>query len=214
MGNRALLDALELLAAERRGAGKTSPVFDQVIFAAPDEDAALFAAMLKEIRPLAKRLTLYGSDRDLALEVSEKVHGDLPRAGQAGKNLIVSPAADSIDMSVLGDDMLAHGYFAKSSSALTDMLTLFWHNLPPVDRCGMKRRDTAADRAWIFDPGKCNGPVVVAALTLLKAQGIAALAALDRLINRGGDNAATAGRVQEWHAIRNEVAKLSDAVKP
>lgn len=209
MGNRALLDALELMAAERRGAGLETPVFDQIIFAAPDEDAGLFSAMLTEIRPLAARLTLYGSDSDVALEISEKVHGDLPRAGQAGARIVVSPAADSIDMSVLGTDVLAHGYFAKSSSALTDMLTLFWNNVPPPGRCGMDPNTASGGRAWVFDPAKCDGPTVIAALTLLKRDGPAALSGLDRIIARGGDNAATAGKVEEWHAIRQEVAKLT-----
>ena len=70
MGNRALADALELLAAKRSGAGVSAPLFDQVIFAAPDEDAGLFAEMIKTIRPLARRLTLYGSENDLALYAS------------------------------------------------------------------------------------------------------------------------------------------------
>ncbi len=214
MGNRAMLDALELLAAERRGAGQHGPLFDQIIFAAPDEDAALFATMLTEIRPLAERLTLYGSDNDVALNVSERVHGDLRRAGQGGKRIVVSAAVDSIDMSALGDDVLAHGYFAKTSSALTDMRTLFWNDVPPVDRCGMSPRNQPDGRAWAFDPHSCDGPTVIAALTMLNKEGTAALSTLDRLITSGGDSIVTSSRVLEWYAIRKEVAKLTAKAMP
>ncbi len=209
MGNRALLDALELMAARREGAGETGPVFDQIIFAAPDEDAALFAEMLTAIRPLAKRLTLYGSDQDLALNVSRKVHGDLQRAGQAGDGIVVSKALDSIDMTVLGDDMLAHSYFASTSSALTDMLWLFWRDSDPPGRCGMDPRDGPAGRFWRFDPGRCNGPAMLAALTLLKAEGKAALDRLNAIIAGSAGKQAQASRVDEWRAIRNALAALT-----
>ena len=50
MGNRALTDALELLAIEHVAAEETEPMFGQILFAAPDVDAGLF---LKWCRPSA-----------------------------------------------------------------------------------------------------------------------------------------------------------------
>ena len=79
MGNRAMTDALELFAL--RNSGKP-PAFDQVLFTAPDIDAGLFSEMMRTIRPVARRVTLYASDKDWALAVSRRVHGDAARAGQ------------------------------------------------------------------------------------------------------------------------------------
>ena len=206
MGNRALLDALELMAARRAGAGQTGPVFEQVIFAAPDEDALLFGEMMKGIRLIARRLTLYGSDNDVALGTSKRLHGDQPRAGQAGASLVISKALDSIDMSVLGSDMLGHGYFASTASALTDMLWLFWQDASPDRRCGMDGKDAPPGRFWMYDPARCDGPVMLSALTMLKAEGPAAVAKLDKLLGEAGSDKA---KVEEWKAIRNAIAMAS-----
>ena len=141
MGNRAVTDALELMAVKRPDL--ESPVFGQVIFAAPDVDRGLFNAMLPTIRPLARRLTLYASEHDRALAASRKLHGSAPRAGQGGIDLISNPAIDAIDMSELGDDMLAHSYVSNDQSALLDISTLFWLNPSPDARCGLVKRDEA-----------------------------------------------------------------------
>jgi esterase/lipase superfamily enzyme len=204
MGNRALLDALELLATRRGGAGDSDAVFNEIIFAAPDEDAALFSEMLATIRPVARRLTLYGSDSDLALEVSKRLHGDLRRAGQGGTGILISDAVDSIDMTAVGDDMLKHGYFSGSASALTDISWMFWRDTPPDRRCGMDAKDLESGLAWVFDPIRCDGPVMLSALTLLKAEGANALAKIEKILSAlsGGNQEAA----EEWNAIRDAVA--------
>lgn len=200
MGNRAMVDALELLAARREGAGETAPLFDQAIFAAPDEDAQLFAEMLKTIRPLVRRMTLYGSDNDSALRASQRLHGEEPRAGQAGESILIAKPVDSIDMSVLGEDMLGHGYFASSTSALTDILWLFWRDSPPDKRCGMDTKDAPKGRYWLFDPVRCNGPAMLSALTLIKTEGAAALAKVEKILAGAADDPKVA---DEWKAIRD-----------
>ncbi len=208
MGNRALLDALELMATRREGAGQTGPVFGQIIFAAPDEDASLFAEMLKTISPLAERLTLYGSNKDLALNVSKRVHGDLPRAGQAGDGIVVTKGLDSIDMTVLGDDMLAHSYFAQTSSALTDLLTLFWRDADPDERCGMDPKTGTKGAFWQYDAARCNGPVMLSALTLLRKEGKAAIQRINSIISNAGKQASESRREAEWREIRTALAAL------
>lgn len=154
MGNRALTDALELMAL--RHAPVETPIFDQVIFAAPDVDMGLFAAMLPTIRPLAQRLTLYASDQDWALEASRKLHGNLPRAGQGGEQALIHDQIDTIDMSELGEDMLAHSYVANDQSALLDISMLFWRDLDPQNRCGLAPKDPSLARpVWQYRKGVC-----------------------------------------------------------
>lgn len=154
MGNRALTDALELIAL--RKAPIEAPLFDQVIFAAPDVDQGLFAHVLPTIRPLAKRLTLYASNQDWALVASRKLHGNAPRAGQGGDDLIEIPVIDTIDMSELGEDMLAHSYVANDQSAILDIATLFWRNPGPNERCGMQA-NPMLQRVWQYVRAECAG---------------------------------------------------------
>ncbi|MEX0852138.1 MAG: alpha/beta hydrolase [Bauldia sp.] len=209
MGNRAVADALELLATRRSAENKTDPVFEQVIFAAPDEDAGLFTEMIETIRPVARRLTLYSSDNDLALRASERLHGRRARAGQGGSAILVAPALDSIDMSILGEDMLGHSYFANAASALTDLSWLFWRDSAPDGRCGMDGRSEARGRFWLFDPLRCDGPAMLSALTLLKTEGAAALAKLDTIVARLRAERGKELAVAEWQAIRKAMAAAS-----
>ena len=113
--------------------------------------------MLPTIRPLARRLTLYASEQDWSLAVSRKLHGNALRAGMGGEVTLTDPLIDSIDMSELGDDMLTRSYFADDSSALADMMTLFWRNTAPRSRCGLSERrpENGAASVWHYDRGSC-----------------------------------------------------------
>ena len=155
MGNRALTDALEIMALKRDARPGDQPVLNQVMFAAPDVDADLFAEMADTFTPLARRMTLYASSTDWALVSSGKLHGSAPRAGLGGDVLLSHPAVDSIDMSSLGDDMLAHNYFSNDSSALVDIMTLFWQDVPPERRCGLQSRVARNGNVWEYREGVC-----------------------------------------------------------
>lgn len=164
MGNRALTDALELLAARQSGGEVEEPLFGQIFFAAPDVDAGLFAEMTKSIRPIAERLTLYTSSEDWALVTSRTLHGNAPRAGQAGDTLLSEPHLDTIDMSKLGEDMLAHSYFANDSSALVDIMALLWRNADPERRCGLmpaRASITGAATAWVYEQNQCDVQMIM-----------------------------------------------------
>lgn len=151
MGNRALTDALELFALRNPA---TAPAFDQVVFAAPDVDAGLFAEMVRTIRPIARRMTLYASEQDWALKVSRRLHGNAARAGEGGHALLTIEGLDSVDMSAIGEDMLAHNYYGDTS-ALGDLLTLMDQNAPPPARCGMEPANPSP--AWRYSPDGCAG---------------------------------------------------------
>lgn len=167
MGNRALTDALELYALRN----SSDPMaFDQVLFTAPDIDAGLFAEMMKTIRTVARRITLYASDRDWALVASRKLHGDAPRAGQGGQAIVHAEDVDAIDMSTVGDDMLAHSYYANNPSALTDILALFWRDAAPAERCGMVETEGDNGSYWSYDPSQCDGDALLSTLSILREE--------------------------------------------
>jgi esterase/lipase superfamily enzyme len=176
MGGRALTEALELYALRHAG---EEPAFDQIIFAAPDVDADLFAVQAENFAKVARRITLYTSDADLALEASQRLHGNAPRAGQGGAEALVTASVDTVDMSELGGDLLRHSYFANEASALTDILWLFWRSPPPASRCGMMEESGPQGEYWVYLAERCDENVLRAALTLARQFGARALARLD-----------------------------------
>jgi len=176
--------ALELLAL-RRGIGTGSaPVFEQVLFAAPDVDADLFAEMLPTIRPVARRLTLYASEQDWALETSRQLHGDSPRAGQGGTFTLADANIDSVDMSELGEDMLAHSYFADDRSALADIVALFWRNAAPNQRCGLApvTGDSPMVPIWLYQVGQCEDRKLVEVLSHMEQAQVNDMDAANRVL--------------------------------
>lgn len=182
MGNRALTDALELYALRHEG---EPPAFDQVLFTAPDLDAGLFAEMAKTIKSTAQRMTLYASNKDWALAVSRKLHGDAARAGQGGNRIIHADIFDSVDMTSIGDDMLAHSYYANNPSALTDILSLFWRDAPPQDRCGMVRAEGEFGNYWQYSPEECGDTnALLSTLSVLNRASIVDLSEARAFLNR------------------------------
>ena len=182
MGNRALTDALELYALRHEG---EPPAFDQVLFTAPDLDAGLFAEMAKTMQTTANRLTLYASNKDWALAVSRKLHGDAARAGQGGNKIIHADIFDSVDMTSIGDDMLAHSYYANNPSALTDILSLFWRDAPPEDRCGMVRAEGEYGDYWQYSPDECGDTnALLSTLSVLNRASIVNLPEARAFLNR------------------------------
>ncbi|MBY6113583.1 alpha/beta hydrolase [Mameliella alba] len=170
MGNRALTDALEIMALRRDARPGDQPILHQVMFAAPDVDADLFSAMAGTFSPLARRMTLYASSTDWALVSSRKLHGSAPRAGLGGDVLLSHPAFDSIDMTSLGDDMLAHNYFSNDSSALVDIMTLFWQDVPPERRCGLQARSALNGTVWEYREGVCPSNDLIGVISYAQAR--------------------------------------------
>ncbi|MGH1413941.1 MAG: alpha/beta hydrolase [Pelagimonas sp.] len=172
MGSRALTDALEIMALKRGAKPQDAPIFGQVMFAAPDVDTDLFGAMARVFKPLAKRMTLYASSTDWALVSSHKLHGASPRAGLGGDLLLSADGLDSIDMTAMGEDMLAHNYFSNDSSALADMATLFWQDASPEQRCGLQVRGESSQSVWDYRTGQCPTNEMISVFSNLKQHNI------------------------------------------
>lgn len=181
MGNRALADALELFALRHDG---VQPAFDQVLFTAPDLDAGLFSEMMETIRVTARRITLYASNKDWALAVSRRLHGDSPRAGQGGRDILHVADVDSIDMTEIGEDMLKHSYYANNPSALTDILSLFWRDAPPDQRCGMEREEGTQGVYWRYAPAECDGDALLSTISFLRRGAITSAGDARAFMNR------------------------------
>ena len=126
MGNRAFTRVLHELAMEY-----DEKIFNQVILAAPDVDAEVFASRIKPAISLAENYTLYGSSDDLPLISSKFVH-EYPRAGQGGEDVFLAPDIDTIDASAIKGKLLEHSYFAKE--LLSDIKIVFNKYTSPSNR--------------------------------------------------------------------------------
>jgi hypothetical protein len=119
MGNRLAVSALQYIA-------RAKPTFHghigQVVFAAPDVDAATFWEALPMMATAAQGLTVYGSTHDEALQLSRELHGHC-RAGLVGcDDTVTLPAnANAVDASFFHCDFIGHGYWAASTTMLGDI---------------------------------------------------------------------------------------------
>jgi len=98
------------------------------------------------------------------------VPGRIQATGAVGADTLASTDIDSIDLSELGEDMLAHSYFANDKSALADMVTLFWRDADPDRRCGLKKTpETAAGVGiWQYKQGTCATEGLINAIAHLR----------------------------------------------
>lgn len=132
MGNRYLTDALKSL--DDQGFTKDF-IFNQIILAAPDIDAETFVKNIApKIAKAGQQVTLYASMHDKALWLSEKLHGNIQRAGTVGTQLAVCEGIDTIDASEEKTDFLGHGYFAESRALIDDIFHAIRFGNSPADR--------------------------------------------------------------------------------
>jgi esterase/lipase superfamily enzyme len=150
MGNRALASALKELQLELRD---QSRLFNQVILAAPDIDADEFRqSIAPALTRTANRITLYASARDEALAASQLVHRG-PRAGDAGRGLVVVPGIDTIDVTPIDTSLWGHTYYGSSDPVLRDLNLLITQAVPPEQRVWLAPAELAGQPYWIFQPG-------------------------------------------------------------
>jgi esterase/lipase superfamily enzyme len=150
MGNRALTAALERLAAKR--APGAAPLFSQIVLTAPDVDAGTFADLARDFARSAERVTLYASSGDRALQYSRQLHGGLPRAGDSGRDVMVIPGVDTVEVSGVDTSLVGHSYYGENRSVLSDLFGLLRDRKAPDQRFGLSARKKNGLRYWLFQP--------------------------------------------------------------
>ncbi len=145
MGNQVLIRALDELA--RRGGGDV-PLFENVILAAPDFDARTFAEhVAPRMTGLARRWTLYASDKDVALDASRVLS-----ARRLGTPLTLVEGVDSIDATGLDVSPWSmpelHAYYASKLRVLEDLVGVM-RGLGP-ERRGLSAAADGDARYWTF----------------------------------------------------------------
>ena len=150
LGTRGLLLALVRLAAEHSGEASASPLFNQLVFIAPDIDAGIFRQYLPVIKPLARNITVYVSEHDSPLAISAQLHG-YPRLGQAGAHLDGLAGIDIIDVSAVPVQYPSgHLYHLYNQSVINDIDQLLNRNLTASQRANLLR----SNNRWQLRPAE------------------------------------------------------------
>ncbi len=152
MGNRALAGLLMRAGTRLSQRGRT---FDQMILAAPDIDATIFASVAEHFTKAAKNVTLYACGNDRALMASHKLRDDFPRAGGVpDSGPIAVPGVYTIDVTAPGTAMfsLNHNAYVESRSVLTDLRLILTKRLhPPAIRMpALREMALESDVYWLM----------------------------------------------------------------
>jgi esterase/lipase superfamily enzyme len=150
MGNQALISTLHMLALRRPA--DAPPLFENVILAAPDFDAQRFTEQLApRIVSLAKRWTLYASDKDVALKASTAFS-----AKRLGLPLPLIDNVDTIDASGIEVTPWSlpqrHAYYANKQRVIADLISLL-RGLGPSARNLVQRYHTGLPY-WSLAPAQ------------------------------------------------------------
>ena len=146
MGGRILAAALSQIEKENRRVK-----FNEIIFAAPDVYADKFA---QDLAPnaikICNKITVYSSDKDLALKSSSDLHKDHARIGQAGKNIFLMNNIETIDATNLKtENYIGHSYFSISKSVIYDIAKILETGLSANER-GLTMMPTKIGNYWRF----------------------------------------------------------------
>lgn len=120
-----------------------------VVLLAPDMDFGIFARLLPRIRPIANSITVYVSDTDRPLDLSEELHGH-PRLGQAGNDVAALEGVEVIDVSGLpAESASGHLYHIYSEPVGQDIDRLLNQNLRASERPDL---DALGPNLWAVRP--------------------------------------------------------------
>ena len=142
LGGRGVVLALDELARGRTG---SEPLVDDVVLIAPDMDFDVFVQHLARIRPVARTITIYVSNKDLPLAISAELHG-YPRLGETGNDTALLDGVEVIDVSAMSgigaidipgapaSSLSGHVYHLSSRDITADMATLLNEGKRAADR--------------------------------------------------------------------------------
>lgn len=149
MGSKLLTFTLDRLSSKESFLPKLA-VIQQIVLGAPDLDQMVFKnTLLPRLQNIGSRRTLYSSDADKALNLSENLRGGLPRLGDAGSSLFVDNHIDTIDASNVKAFGNKHSYVFDTKELLSDLFYLLNHGFTPIKR-RLRARSKDELTYWLF----------------------------------------------------------------
>jgi TRAP-type C4-dicarboxylate transport system substrate-binding protein/pimeloyl-ACP methyl ester carboxylesterase len=140
MGNRILLQTLREF-----GQYRANVRIGAAVFAAPDVAQDIFIEQTERSRGVAPFRTLYASEYDRAILVSESYH-KAPRAGSGGADTLVMQGVESVDARLSG-----HSYLFDEAKAMKDFKQIVNKASAAAAR-GLEARAKGAQTYWIIEP--------------------------------------------------------------
>ena len=147
MGNRGVLRAVNRIAQQAQQ--RSGVPFGQIILAAADVDSDTFRLLSDAYAQVARRTTLYVSERDRAVEASHWLH-QFPRVGLMPP-VCVAHGIDTVGVTNVDLTLLGHGYIGDAREVLQDIHELITKGSPPEHRFGIKEQTTpSGERFWML----------------------------------------------------------------
>jgi esterase/lipase superfamily enzyme len=151
MGNQLLLPALRDL----KRMAPADVTISQVILAAPDVDRDAFENIAHELMGVSRGVTMLAASNDLALDISRRFWGGVPRAGDVPPGgPIVTEGIDTIDITAVSTKVFAlnHSGYADTSALLSDLQLLIQTGERPPDKRVpiLERIKTAKGDYWRY----------------------------------------------------------------
>ena len=144
LGARGAVQALARMAYRE----PATPILDDLVLVAPDIDTDIFRQELPLVRKVAGRITLYASENDTPLKLSEEVHG-YPRLGMAGEHLAVLEGVETIDVPAAGTRRLSgHIYHLFNEEVMADLALLLHTGEPAGRRPGLELMEKSGVPYW------------------------------------------------------------------
>ena len=116
------------------------PLFDELVLIAPDMDRLEFAGALPKLSRAASGITMYVSENDGPLRVSQEVHGE-PRIGEAGEFLTLFEGVETIDITAVPRrDSYRHNYHYFNERVIDDLSLLLTRGVRAGKRPGLREQ--------------------------------------------------------------------------
>ena len=148
LGARGALQALVRLAYRHQ----TGPLLNDLVLIAPDIDADTFRQEMPLLKRMVNRITIYVSENDKALKLSNEVHG-YPRLGEAGDKLTIVEGAETIDISLISTRRISgHLYHLFNKEVIEDLKLLLHTGTPADQRPGLKKLEHEGMVYWRLLP--------------------------------------------------------------
>jgi esterase/lipase superfamily enzyme len=153
MGTRGAFLALVRMSGRHSG---ELPLLNQLVLLAADIDAGIFREYLDVIRPLVRKITIYVSENDSALALSQEVHG-YPRLGMSGPHLQDLDGIEIIDISATGRRRASgHLYHLYNNIVINDLYQLLNEDKPASVRRGLQQDLQMGGSYWKLFPPEAN----------------------------------------------------------
>lgn len=148
LGARGIFQALNRLSY--RTSGKI--ILNELVLIAPDIDIDIFRQELPQLKNVARRITVYVSDKDKALKLSQEVHG-YPRLGQAGEELTIFEEVETIDISNISLKRFSgHIYHLFNPEVIDDLTELLTTGKSAGHRSRLKATQKGTLVYWLLEP--------------------------------------------------------------